>query len=67
MAHTAEWLPVSIEPSDEDLEVCVVDYDGIVRTLIYPCHKAGDEWFDASSRKHIHIQPTHWRRWTESR
>ena len=28
---TAEWLPVSIVPSDnEDLEVCVVDYDGIV-------------------------------------
>ena len=31
---TAEWLPVSIAPSDgEDLEVCVMDYDGIVLAL----------------------------------
>ena len=38
---TAEWLPVSIAPSDgEDLEVCVMDYDGIVLALTYACHKA---------------------------
>src|SRR5450631_1820696 len=31
-AHSqpAEWLPVSIAPSDADLQVCVMDYDGIV-------------------------------------
>ena len=63
---TAEWLPVSIRPSDdEDLEICVMDYDGIVVALSYPCHKSGAGWVDASNKKRIDIQPTHWRKWTE--
>jgi hypothetical protein len=62
----AEWLPVSIAPSDGDLEVCVMDYNGIVQALVYPFHKDGAEWVDASNKKHVDIQPTHWRKWTES-
>jgi hypothetical protein len=52
-------------PSGRDLEVCVLDYDGIVHALMFPCHKHGTEWMDASNRKHIDFQPTHWRKWTE--
>jgi hypothetical protein len=62
---SGEWLPASITPPDGDLEVCVMDYDGIVLALVYPCHKSGAEWVDASNKKHIDIQPTHWRKWTE--
>jgi hypothetical protein len=62
---SAEWMSVSIAPPDEDLEVCVVDYDGIVLALDYPCHKHGADWVDASNKKHIDVQPTHWRKWTE--
>ena len=40
---SAEWLPASIAPSDGDLEVCVLDYDGIVHALMFPCHKDGAE------------------------
>jgi hypothetical protein len=29
----AEWLSVSIAPSDGDLEVCVMDYDGMETTV----------------------------------
>jgi hypothetical protein len=66
-ALPAEWLPVSIAPSDDgDFEVCVMDYDGIVLALAYPCHKNGAEWVDASNKMHIDIQPTHWRKWAES-
>ena len=61
----AEWLPVSIAPSDRDLEVCVLDYDGIVHALMFPCHKEGADWADASDKKHVDIQPTQWRKWTE--
>ena len=61
----AEWLPVSNAPSDRDLEVCVLDYDGIVHALVFPYHKDGAEWVDASDKKHVDIQPTHWRKWTE--
>jgi hypothetical protein len=65
---SVEWLSVSIAPTgDEDLEVCVMDYDGIVLALPYPCHREGAEWVDASNKKHIDIQPTHWRKWVESR
>lgn len=65
-SSSAEWLPVSIAPpTNEDLEVCVLDYDGIVRALMSPCHIDGAEWVDASGRRHAHIQPTHWRKWTE--
>ena len=71
MTHThsslAEWLPVSVAPSDGgDLEICVMDYDGIVLALAYPCRKDGAEWIDTSNEKHVDIQATHWRRWTES-
>jgi hypothetical protein len=62
----AEWLPVSIAPSDADLEVCVMDFDGIVHALAFPCHKDEAGWVDASKKKRLDIQPTHWRKWTEN-
>jgi hypothetical protein len=62
----AEWLPVSIAPFNQNLEVCVLDYDGIVHALVFPCRKDEAQWVDASNIKHVDIQPTHWRKWTES-
>ncbi|MCP1830910.1 hypothetical protein ACVIHH_004464 [Bradyrhizobium sp. USDA 4518] len=64
--HTlpAEWLPVSTAPADRDLEVCVLDYDGMVHALVFPCHKDGADWV-VGSNDHVHVQPTHWRSWTE--
>jgi hypothetical protein len=61
-----KWLPVSIAPSDMDLEVCVMDNGGI-HALVFPCRKNGASWTDASTSKHLDIQPTHWRKWTENR
>jgi hypothetical protein len=63
LQSSAEWLPASAAPSDEDLEVCVMDYDGIVHALAFPCHKDETGWFDAA-KKRIDIHPTHWRNWT---
>jgi hypothetical protein len=36
-----------------------------VHALVFPCHKDGAEWVDASDKKHVDIQPTQWRKWTE--
>ena len=58
-----EWLPVSVAPDEGDLEICIVDYNGIVRALNYPCHKSGTQWVDASNNRLLDIQPTHWRKW----
>src|SRR5450830_899259 len=59
-----KWLPVTIAPSDADLEICVMDNCG-VHALVFACRKKGTEWVDASSNKHVDIHPTHWRKWIE--
>ena len=63
---SAEWLPASLAPSDQDLEVCVLDYDGIVHALAFPCNKDGTDWVDARSKKRADPQPTHWRMWEQN-
>ena len=63
---TDEWLPVALAPPDADLEVCVIDYDGIIHALAFACRKDKTDWFDASTKKRIDIQPTHWRSWTSN-
>jgi hypothetical protein len=59
-----KWLPVSIAPSDTALEVGVMDKHG-VHALVFPVHKSGTDWVDASTKKRVDIQPTHWRKWTD--
>jgi hypothetical protein len=62
----AEWLPVSVLPPEgEDLELCVLDYGEIVVPVPYPCHRSGSDFVDASNKKHVDVQPTHWRKWSE--
>ena len=65
-AMPEKWLPVSIAPSDTDLEVSVMDKNG-VHALIFPARKVGTNWVDASTKKRIDIEPTHWRVWSENR
>jgi hypothetical protein len=59
-----KWLPVSIAPTDGDLEVCVIDAKG-VHVLMFPCRRQGAEWVDPSTKKRVDIRPTHWRTWTD--
>lgn len=59
------WLPVSIAPSDADLEVCVMDTKGMIHALAFPVRKSGGQWVDTSTKKRVDIGPTHWRSWSE--
>jgi hypothetical protein len=59
-----KWLPISIAPSGADLELCVID-KGEVHALVFPCQKNGANWVDASTKKPVDIQPTHWRIWND--
>jgi hypothetical protein len=61
-----KWLPVSIAPSDVDLEVGVMDKLGS-HAVVFPVRKSGTDWVDASTKRRIDIQPTHWRKWTDYR
>jgi hypothetical protein len=51
-SFSAEWQPTSMAPSDRDLEICVLDYDGIVHTFPLACHKDGPNWVDARGKRH---------------
>jgi hypothetical protein len=64
-AGSAEWQPTSIAPSDRELEICTLDFDGIVHALPYPCHRDGPNWIDRRGQRQADIQPTHWRGWTD--
>ncbi len=65
LSGSEEWLSISqMPPEGEDLELCAMDYDEIVVALPYPCHRRGSDFVDASNKRHIDIQPTHWRKWT---
>lgn len=61
-----KWLPVSIAPSDVDLEVGVIDKEGI-HALVFPVRKSGLFWVDASTKNLADIAPTHWRKWQSER
>jgi hypothetical protein len=57
-----KWVRVSIAPSDVDLEVCVINKQGI-HALVFPCRKDGTDWVNAATKKRVDIAPTHWRKW----
>lgn len=61
-----KWLPISIAPSDVDLEICVIDKLGI-HALVFPVRKNENDWVDGVTKEHVDVQPTHWRKWAERR
>lgn len=58
-----DWLSASVAPSDADLEVCVIDRQG-VHTLAFPARWSGYGWRSAHSQRRLDIDPTHWRPWS---
>jgi hypothetical protein len=56
------WLPVSTAPFDCELELAVIDSDG-VHAIAFPCRRVLRGWIHAETSKRINIHPTHWRRW----
>lgn len=59
-----KWVPVSIAPSGVALEVCVMDR-GSVHALAFPCRRTASGWADATTKRLLDIEPTHWRKWVE--
>jgi hypothetical protein len=56
---------ISAVPEPSTWAMMILGFAGI-GFMAYPCHKNGALWVDASNKKHVDIQPTHWRKWTES-
>lgn len=61
-----EWKPIATAPFDCDLELAVIDYDG-VHALAFSCRRHLHGWTNAKTKKHIDdLRPTHWREWRGS-
>lgn len=57
-----EWQPITAAPFDRDLELAVIDSQG-VHALVFPCRRILNGWINAETREQIDLHPTHWREW----
>lgn len=56
------WQVVDVAPTNQDIEVAVIDRDG-EHPVVFPCRRVADGWIVAATRHRIDIRPTHWRPW----
>jgi len=60
-----DWQPIATAPFDRDLELAVINYDGI-HTLVFPCRRILGSWINSETKKRINnLRPTHWREWSD--
>jgi len=60
------WQPISTAPFDRDLELAVMDGDG-VHALVFPCRRILAGWTKSATKERLDISPTHWRTWKPDR
>jgi hypothetical protein len=51
-----EWQPINTAPFDRDLELAVLDRDG-VHTLVFPCRRILGSWINAETKPRIDVRP----------
>ena len=56
------WHPVSTAPFDRDLELAIIDLNG-VHAIAVPCRRILGGWM-AGDKTRINVCPTHWRDWS---
>jgi hypothetical protein len=58
-----DWQPIITAPDERRLELAVIDLDGWVSVLCFPCRHTSDGWLNMESQKWVDVRPTHWRDW----
>jgi hypothetical protein len=58
-----DWQPIIRAPWERDVELAVIDPDGAICTLTFPCRRTFSGWLNAKSREWVQTRPTHWRDW----
>lgn len=53
------WLPISTAPFDRDLELAVVDSNG-VRAIAFRCRRVLGAWIKAEIKARLDVCPTYW-------
>jgi len=56
------WHPISTAPFDRDLEIAVIDSNG-VHAVTFPCRRELGGWIKSETNRPIDLRPTHWREW----
>ncbi|UVD60041.1 hypothetical protein NE852_27045 (plasmid) [Rhizobium sp. Pop5] len=56
------WRLVVEAPFEEDIELAVIDGDGI-HALVFPCQRLPGGWVNALTDEMLDVHPTHWRAW----
>jgi hypothetical protein len=60
------WMKIETVPFDRDLEVAVIEDDGEVHSVIFPCRRILGGWTEAATGGPVRIRPTHWRNWEKN-
>jgi hypothetical protein len=60
-----DWQPIGTAPFDRDLELAVVDDDGL-HALVFPCRRLLRGWVKAKTDVPVNVHPTHWREWNDA-
>lgn len=58
------WQSVLTAPYDCDLELAVIDRKG-EHALMFACRRTEGGWINATTKRRVEVQPTHWRDWCE--
>ena len=56
------WEHVATAPFDRDLELAVIDDDGL-HALVFPCRRIQSGWIKVETKERLDVRPTHWREW----
>jgi hypothetical protein len=59
-----DWYPVSTAPFERDLQLAVIDCDGM-HALVFPCCRTPSGWINAQTKRLVEVHPTHWRDWED--
>jgi hypothetical protein len=51
-------------PGDVEVRLAVIEANGTVHALVFPCRRNGDLWADAKSGRSVVVHPTHWQPWS---
>jgi hypothetical protein len=60
-----DWQPIIRAPWERHLELAVIDADGAVHALTFPCRRTFDGWLSADTKRPVKVRPTHWRVWQD--
>jgi hypothetical protein len=54
-------------PNNLDVRLAVIDPNGTVHRLVFPCRRVGNSWIDAKFKRRVELNPTHWQEWAEGK